>query len=318
MNRPSIAVCWTLSAVLSTLAATTQPVMPPAGGWLLTTHSGNDVLTLSADGRVGTLVAAGTGGLDGARGVVVGPGGDLFVASSRKDDSQVLRFGRDGTFKGVFATGGGLVHPYGLAFGPADGNGDAGGDGRGGDLFVSGQDDDAVSRYDGRTGAFKATFVPAGTGGLRAVRGITFGPAGTTGGDLFVASRDTHEVLRYDGRTGRPKGAFVTRKSGGLSKPIQVHFGPDGALYVGSSGTNAVLRYDGRTGAFRGTFVHAGDGGLAAPSGFAFSPTDGDLYVESRLSDKVLRYDGHTGAFKGQLAGGGAVAQPECLLPWPG
>ena len=290
--------------LLTTAAApTTAPSAPTAPAWLLTTHSGNDVLTMSADGRVGVLVRPGAGGLDGARAVVAGPGGDLFVASSRNDRSQVLRFGRDGTFKGVFASGGGLVHPYGLAFSPADG-----------DLFVSGQDDDAVSRYDGKTGAFKATFVPHGAGGLKTVRGITFGPDG----NLYVASRDTHEVLRYDGRTGKSMGAFVTRKAGGLAKPIQVHFGPDGALYVGSSGTSAVLRYDGRTGQFRDAFVHDKAGGLDAPSGFAFSPVDGDLYVESRLGNQVLRYDGHTGAFKAAVATGGVVDQPEYLLPWAG
>ena len=285
------------------------PSTAPAPAWLLTTHSGDDVLTMTADGRVGVLVPPGTGGLAGARGLVVGPGGDLFVASSKKARSEVLRFGPDGAFKGVFASGGGLVHPYGLAFGPSAAAG-----GGGGDLFVSGQDDDAVSRYDGNTGAFKGTFVPAGAGGLRTVRGITFGPDG----DLYVASRDTHEVLRFDGRTGRPKGPFVSRRAGGLSKPIQVHFGPDGDLYVGSSGTGQVLRYDGHTGRFSGVFVTAGDGGLAAPSGFAFSPVDGDLYVESRLSDRVLRYDGHTGRFKTAVTRGGAVEQPEYLLPWAG
>ena len=278
------------------------PTTAPAPAWLMTTHSGNDVLTVSADGRVSVLVPPEAGGLDGARGLAVGPGGDLFVASSKKGRSRVLRFARDGSFKGEFTAGTAdrMVHPYGLAFDAA------------GDLYVSGQDDDAVSRFDGKTGAFRDTFVPAGTGGLKTIRGIVFMP----GGDLLVASRDTHEVLRYDGRTGVARGAFVTRKSGGLSKPIQVHYGPDGQLYVGSSGTSAVLRYDGRTGAFVDRF--ASGGGLDAPSGFAFSPADGDLYVEGRLSNQLLRFDGRTGAFKAVVAHGGDVDQPEYLLPWPG
>ena len=293
-----------LSLALVTTTACGQhrpPTTAPAPAWLVTTHSGDDVLTVSADGHVGVLVGPNAGGLDGARGIVVGPGGDLFVATSKKGHGAVLRFARDGTFKGRFATGTAdrMVRPYGLAFDAA------------GDLYVSAQDDDAVSRFDGKTGAFRDTFVPAGTGGLKTVRGITFMP----GGDLLVASRDTHEVLRYDGRTGAARGAFVTRHSGGLSKPIQVHYGPDGNLYVGSSGTGAVLRYDGRTGASRGTF--AAGGGLDVPSGFAWSAADGDLYVEGRLSNQLLRFDGRTGAFRAVVAHGGQVDQPEFLLPWP-
>ena len=315
MTRPTHLQLISAALVLSTAAVAScgaghdaKPDGPATGpaAWLVTTHSGNDVLTLTADGHAAVLVAKDAGGLAGARGVAVGPGGDLFVASSEERKGRILRFARDGTPRGVFAAGGGMAHPYEAEFGPA------------GDLFVSGQDDDAVSRYDGKTGQFKDTFVPAGSGGLDHVRGFTFapGPDGTVGGgDLLVASRDTDEVLRYDRRTGKPKGAFVAAKAGDRSKPTQAHFGPDGNLYVGSSGTHAVLRYDGRTGAFVDAFVPAGSGGLKAPAGFAFSAADGDLYVASRLSDQILRYDGHTGKFKAVVAAGEDLKTPEFLVP---
>ena len=269
--------------------------------WLVTTHSGNDVLAFDDHGHEHTLVPAGAGGLKGSRGVTVGPGGDLFVACSADDKSEILRYTRTGKPLGVFALGGGLVHPYEAEFGP-DGN-----------LYVSGQDNDAVTRYDGRTGRFIDVVVKPGLGGLQTVRGITFAPDGT----LLVASRDTHNVLRFDPKDDRFLGEFVTHKSGGLNKPIQLHFGHDGDLYVGSSGNNAILRYDGKTGKPLGAFVESGSGGLRAPSGFAFSPVDGDLYVASRLSNQVLRYSGKTGKFKGEFlpATTAGLVNPEFLFP---
>ena len=57
---------------------------------------------------------------------------------------------RLGAFLGVFASGGGLDDPYGLAFGP------------GGDLFVASEITDQVLRYDGVTGAFKGVFASGG------------------------------------------------------------------------------------------------------------------------------------------------------------
>ena len=287
----------------STAPAGPNNAVPSHPAWLVTTHSGNDVLGIDRDGQIGTpLVAPKSGGLEGARGFTIGPGGDLFVACSQNAKSQILRYSISGEFKVVFAQGGGLVHPYEPAFGPE------------GDLYVTGQDNDAVFRYDGATGAFKSVFVAANSGGLKNVRGLTFGPDK----NLYVASRDTHAVLRFDGKTGALIDSFVAPSSGGLARPIQVHFGPDGNLYVGSLGLHAVLRYDGKTGKFIDTFVAAKSGGLNAPSGFAFSKVDGDFYVASRLSSQILRYDGKTGAFKSIFVPTAPeLENPEYLLPWP-
>jgi WD40 repeat protein len=277
-------------------AATTQP-----GNWLVTTHSGDDVILFSSTGKLlGTLVSAKAAGLAGSRGLLFMPGGDLLVACSQNAKSCILRFHRDGTPVGVFAAGGTLVHPYAMAFGP-DHN-----------LYVSGQDDDAVSRYNGTTGAFINTFVPAGTGGMKTVRDIIFDPDG----ELLVASRDTNSILKYDGKTGKSLGEMVHAGDGGLTKPIQLLFGPDHDLYVGSSGNSSVIRYNGKTGKLISVFVKPKDHGLDAPSGMAFDPANGDLLVESRLGNQVLRFSA-TGVFKSVFIDTANLDTPEYLLPLP-
>jgi DNA-binding beta-propeller fold protein YncE len=284
--------CWPALAVTPLSASAFE-------GWLVTTHSGNDVQWFSAAGEFKKeLVTPGSGGLDEARGVTIGPDGDLYVASAQKKLSQILRYRPTGVFVGIFARGGTMNHPYAVVFGP-DGN-----------LYASGQNDDAVSRFNGKTGAFMDTFVPPGSGGLKTIRDLVFAP----NGDLLVASRDTNSILRYSS-TGQPLGAFVAEKSGGLKKPIQLAFGPDGDLYVGSSGNSAVLRYNGKTGKFIGVFVPTGDHGLASPSGLAFDPTNGDLLVASRLSNQVLRYD-REGKFIGVFIDRKDLDTPEFIVPW--
>ena len=251
--------------------------------WLITTHSGDDVLLYNdQDKSLETLVSPGSGGLDSARGITFGPDGNLFVCSAGKFNWAVLRYSRTGRFEKSFASGDGLVHPYQCIFGPD------------GQFYVSGQDNDGVVWFDGKTGKAKGDFVVPGTGGLQSVRGIAFHPDG----DLLVAGRDNNAILRYEGKTGQYKGFFIPAKQGKLDRPVQLHYGPDGYLYVGSSGNNRILRFDGQTGQFLDTFVKHNAGGLKHPSGFAWGPKN-DLFVASRKSNQILRYDGATGKFKG-------------------
>jgi hypothetical protein len=71
-----------------------------------------------------------------------------------------------GASLGTFASGG-VTGMGGLAFGP-DGN-----------LYAAGFQSNNVVRYNGTTGAFLGTFVPAGSGGLNGPQFLTFSPMST-------------------------------------------------------------------------------------------------------------------------------------------
>src|SRR5215471_10683239 len=102
----------------------------------------------------------------------------LLVASS--GSNQVLAYdGVTGQFQGVFASGGGLLRPQGLTFGP-DGN-----------LYVTGANSSNVVRFDGQTGRLIDVFVTPGSGGLSAGVGLSFG----ADGNLYVSSHFTGQVL---------------------------------------------------------------------------------------------------------------------------
>jgi hypothetical protein len=123
----------------------------------------------------GVFVTSFAGGLSRAGGMVFGPDGNLYVASS--DNGMVLRFqGPDkpnpGSFLGTVVSG--LSSPVGLLFGP-----DASGDGLP-DLYVTSTlvngktFEGEVLRYDWVTGAFLGTFVAQASGGLSQAFLMTF------------------------------------------------------------------------------------------------------------------------------------------------
>jgi streptogramin lyase len=190
---------------------------------------------LRYDGATGAFrdvfVTTRSGGLHTPSGLVFGPGGDLFVAST--NTSQILRYdGTTGAFRGIFvaAGSGGLSRPVGLAFGPAA---------SGGDLFVSSLDTDQVLRYDGATGAFRSVFVASGAGGLRGAYDLAFGPDG----DLYVASFVGNQVLRYDGATGALRSALG---GGALLHPTYLAFAPAAPILPCAAGTQTLCLLGGR------------------------------------------------------------------------
>lgn len=240
---------------------------------------------------------------------------DLLVSSRFSDN--VLRYdSTTGAFRGVFAAGGGMDNPNGIAFGP-DGN-----------LYVGLGDVGRVLRFDGQSGAYIDDFIEIGAGGLVGARAIAFSPDG----DLFVDSGGSDQVLRYHGQTGEflgvaaqgfdgpvgltfapdgnmivgaalsntvfeydPSGQLVrTYSEAGFSNTTGVLIGDDGLLYVAMSVSDAVLRFDRSTGLLHDIFVPGG-GDLDIPIGMTFLP-GGDLLVGSFGNDAAIRYDGATGA----------------------
>jgi sugar lactone lactonase YvrE len=165
--------------------------------------------------------------LDGghSRGVAndlhIGPDGNLYV-SDYEVTGHLFRF--DPT-TGAYLPGPGrngpnFVDPLmgyanGFTFGP-DGN-----------LYVAADYTSAnalgsVLRFDGTTGdplpaegQSGAVFVPAGSGGVGFIDGITFGDDG----NLYVTDDTHHSVLKYDGTTGDALGTFVAPGDGGLGAP---------------------------------------------------------------------------------------------------
>jgi len=158
---------------------------------------------------VGPFVPAGSGGLDGPRGLTFGPNNNLFVCSFYSN--CVIEYdGTTGEFVRVFTSEGWLWGPQDLILGPN------------GNLFVAAQGSHSVIEYDGSSGEFVRDFVPWGSGGLHWPFGLTFG----ANGNLFVTSVSPHRVIEYDGSTGELIGTFVEDESCGLSFPRQLTFMP--------------------------------------------------------------------------------------------
>ena len=215
-----------------------------------------------------------------------GIGAQEFIVSSRFSN-QVLRYDVDGTHLGVFAAGGGMRDPDGIAFGP-DGH-----------LYVVDGHTPTVRRYHGRSGRFIDRFVRDNprtsgdeSGGLENPRGITFGPDD----NLYVCSGTGDQVLRYEGETGTFIDVFAEAAQLG---PVSIAFGPDGDLYVTTAlaVTDQVKVFDGRSGALLRVLSNAD---LPGPTGLAFD-IRGDLYVSSGAGNRVVRFDTVTGNARGFL-----------------
>lgn len=194
----------------------------------------------------------GSGGLNGATGLVFDSQGRLYVSSYRND--RVLRYDSDGRFLDTFVLPGfqpgraGLDGPRGITFGP-----DVNNDGVD-DLYVASANNDKVVVVSGASGAFIKDFVKPKAGGVGRPSAIAFGPDG----DLFVSSMYNSQLKKYNGTSQRG---------------------------------NAILRFNGFTGAFVDDFTQfASDGQLTDARSIAFD-VQGRMYVASYATDQVLRFE---------------------------
>ena len=142
----------------------------------------------------------------------------------------------------------------------------------GGYLIVGSFNNNAVLRYDEKTGAFVDQFDPKNLANLNHPATGVFGPDG----NLYVSSgaflHNNQKVLNYNGTTGAFQTVFPSQN---ITSPRGVLFGPDGNLYVNSQGTNAVLRFNGATGKFMDLFATS-DQIDQDSTGLIFGP-DGNL-----------------------------------------
>ncbi len=247
--------------------------------------------SLNEIGNVSPFVASGSGGLSQPKDLVLGPDGNVYVASN--GTNSVIRYTPTGQLLGTFvvANSGGLSEPYGLAFGP-DGN-----------LYVDGFTTNAIYEYSGSTGAFLTAFVAGGSGGLNRPTGMVFGQDG----NLYVGSNGTQSIDRFQGPTGPAPGSplpaagqsgatFVPAGSGGLAGPLELTFGPNGNLFVVNgapeagitNNNNGVLEFNATTGGFITTYV--GPNYVTSPRGIAFDQ-DGRLYVGDWATNAIHRFD---------------------------
>ncbi|MEL6248924.1 MAG: PEP-CTERM sorting domain-containing protein [Cyanobacteria bacterium J06648_16] len=235
-----------LSSLLSlgSLARSAQAAL------LVGNTEGNNIVEL--DEKTGSVLGEFIAPFDGFESpdtLTYGPDGNLYISSGiTPETSAIYRFdGQTGKLIDKFASGGGLLRPYGLAFGPD------------GLLYVSSFRSDEILRYDGTTGAFVDVFA-AGTAtkdGLNGPNGLLFGPDNhlyvTTQGSVADDAGEIEflfesQVLKYDIATGAGT-VFVPQpepfpSSFGFVSFLGLAVGPqDGDLYV-SDFANGLRRYD--------------------------------------------------------------------------
>jgi hypothetical protein len=205
----------------------------------------------------GNLVASGSQGLLGPRGLLFRNDGQLLAVNQNVGltiPGEVLRYnGITGAPLGALVSATDAHAPYaprGMVLGPNhtlyvadDGNLDG---------VILGR----VARFNSETGAFLGDLQPTGFTGDFYARADVIGPDGL----LYVTVRNIAptggEIMRWDPATGNFLGTFVASNAGNdLNRPEGIAFGPDGNLYVVSfradaRDTDKILEFNGQTGAY--------------------------------------------------------------------
>lgn len=139
-----------------------------------------------------------------------------------------------------------------------------------GQLLIPGYDSNNVVRFDPASGQF-SVFVPAGSNGLRATRGLLFNKAGNK---VYVTGERSNQVLRYN----YPSGTLDKIIATSISTPTGIAWYDDSTLLVAGSGRlgAGVLKIDAESGEEKSLLIRIGSGGLAGPTYVALIPASSD------------------------------------------
>jgi len=174
----------------------------PDGHLYVSSFTGNSVLKYhgTTGAFMSTFIASGIGSVNGAdNGTIFGPDNNIYIPSY--NNNRILRKSAAGGFVTTFVST--ISRPRVLEF-------------RAGSVYVTAEGSDSIMKYDLATGASQGAFVTAGSGGLDAPTGMTFGPDGF----LYVSSVTNDTVLRYNATTGAFVDNFITSGTGGIDGPV--------------------------------------------------------------------------------------------------
>ncbi len=158
--------------------------------------------------------------------------------------------------------------------------------------------EDAVLRYNGSTGAYIGTLIPAVTDPWA----LSIHPIRES---LLVVSRADNSVREYDPVTGAFTRVLVKPGAEGLNAPQGMALTPGGRLFISSNQTagqltkfNGILEFDSTTGAFIRNIVDGGSSVsetcsnpicLRGPNTMLVAPNN-HIYVVSSINDSVQEY----------------------------
>jgi hypothetical protein len=293
----------------------------------------NDNTIKQFDAKTGaylnTLVAPGSGGLAGPRGLIDRNNGQLLVANQNVDlpmNGEIDRY--DDKTGAVLAP---LVPasdpnapfaPRGMVLDDKV-------------VYVANLQDNTdsttngeIKEYKAGNGKFLGNLVPTGFSGQFNPRAVVFGPDG----DLYVSAFDVNNplvgnIVKFDTATGSSRVVAFNNGNGiadpgetkDLHRPEGLTFGPDGNLYVTSfradaSDVDRILVLNGTTGKLKHEISLDSVGGdRAFPQAILFGP-GGDLFVpisgNGPDTGAVRRYNVTTDAYTNFVAPGGPLGSP--------
>jgi len=282
---------------------------------------------------VGTLVAPGSGGLAGPRGVILRNDGQLLVVN------QNVNLSTNGEIDRYNAKTGAVLSPLVPACDPNAPFAPRGMVVKDNVVYVANLQDNTnstsngeIKEYKASNGNFLGNLYPTGWTGKFNPKAVVFGPDGS----LYVSAFDTANplvgyVLKFDTSTGSSSVVAFNNGNGKADPTLDLHrpegltFGPDGNLYVTSfrdnslpdtdpNKTDKILVLSGRTGELKGEInLDSAGGDRAFAQAIVFGP-GGNLFVpisgNGPDTGAVRRYDVTTDTYTNFVAPGGPLGSP--------